>query len=101
MEALTRTQCWNLPNNIVVSQNRQWRDLIKLNDKNYLVGAIRGGRKDDIDSYVIKNIPELAYQFKWELMTDNQRLQEKFKYRNNYDDRYSGHYDGYKIEVEE
>jgi hypothetical protein len=90
MDALTRSQVWNLPMNIITSQNRKWRDLIKINDPTI----------KNINNYVIHNIPELAYQFKWEGMTDNQRLQEKFKYRNNYDSlRHTGHYDGYHLDL--
>lgn len=94
MNALTRAQCWNLPNNIIQGENRRWRELVMIN--------IPSVNKTNVDDYVKHNIPELAYQFNWEAMTDNQRLQEKFKYRNSYASlRESGHYDGYQIEVEE
>ena len=92
MNALTRTQCWNLPNNIIQGQNRKWRELVMIN--------IPEVNKTNVDDYVCRNIPELAYQFRWEAMTDNQRLQEKFKYRNSYSSlRDSGHYDGYQLDI--
>lgn len=89
MEALSRSQCWNFPNNVIKGQNRQWRDLIIL--------KIPGVNKKNIDEYVINNIPELAYQFRWEVMSDNQRLQEKFKYRGTLRSlRSNGHYESFQ-----
>jgi hypothetical protein len=96
MESLSKSQCWNLPNNEITAQNRYWRNLVKLKDPGWVMECLK--KSQDINKYIIKNIPELAYQFRWEQMSDNERLQEKFKYRSA--PTYHGHYDGYEIQQE-
>jgi hypothetical protein len=95
MDALSRSQCWNLPKNEINAHNRYWRNLVKTQDQNFLIQCLKG-KQIDIDKYIIKNIPELAYQFCWEQMTDNEQLQEKFRYRNSKQNN-QDHYDGYTM----
>jgi hypothetical protein len=95
MESLSRSQCWNLPKNEISANNRYWRDLVKSKDPGWQ--SLK--KIQDIDKYIIKNIPEIAYQFRWEQMTDNERLQEKFRYRNA--TPYHGHYENYDNTISE
>ena len=75
MDTLTKTQCWNWPLDLIRADNRKWRDLIILHDKDC------PKNNDDIDKYIVKNYPELEYQFRWDAMDNNQRLAEKFHHR--------------------
>ena len=54
MDALSRSQCWNLPKNEINAHNRYWRNLVKTQDQNFLIQCLKG-KQINIDKYIKQN----------------------------------------------
>ena len=72
-----------MPNDLIEAENRKWRHLVVENDQDWALEMSKNPlyKRQDIDNFIIKKYWDLAYQFTWLTLSDNERLQEKFKYR--------------------
>jgi hypothetical protein len=78
MEILTREQCFETPIDIIAGYNAAWRQAIKLSHKPWTFFTLKYPHAN-IDNYIIKNFPELAFQFVFADMSTHERLQARYQ----------------------
>jgi hypothetical protein len=77
MEILTPQQVFELPLDVVREYNAQWREAIRTKEHGWVMYVLKYP-KANIDNYIIKTFPELAFQFKYADMNTHERLQTRF-----------------------
>jgi len=84
---------------IIKAANRPWRDMIKEHDTKWH-WIEKKYPNYDINSFIIKNYPELKEQFEWEQLTANQRMIRMFGHikTTKFNNHYAGNFNNSKYD---